>query len=247
VAVHIADNDMPGVIISQQEITVTESADIRSATESYSVSLASQPMDLVTVTIAAASAFTVTPSVLHFDATDWKVPQSVSVSVKDDDVVSDRQVGKLLHTVSSNDARYAELSPVELTVDVIDNDVLGLSYTITSPLTLTEGGAPLAYQLSLESRPTADVTVTAVISNGQLTITPATFVFTPADWNTPQEGTIGAADNQQGNGGAQFDQIHFTMASADPHYNGLQQDLDVVILGSAGARTVYLPVIRKLR
>ena len=247
VAVHIADNDMPGVIISQQEITVTESADIRSATESYSVSLASQPMDLVTVTIAAASAFTVNPSVLYFDSMDWKVPQLVSVSVKDDDVVSDRQVGKLLHTVSSNDARYADLSPVELTVDVIDNDVLGLSYTITPPLTLTEGGAPLAYQLSLESRPTADVTVTAVISNGRLTLTPATFVFTPADWNTPQAGTIGAMDDQQGNEGTQFDQIHFTMASADPHYNGLQQDLDVVILGSAGARTVYLPVIRKLR
>ncbi|MEZ4656281.1 MAG: Calx-beta domain-containing protein [Caldilineaceae bacterium] len=242
VMVHIADNDTPGVIISQQQITITENADILRATEYYSVSLASQPMQAVTITIAAATAFTVTPSVLHFDADNWQTPQSVAVSVADDNIVSERQSGILMHSVSSPDAHYAALAPSQLTVNVIDNDVAGLN--VPSEATLREGGAPLAYQLTLESQPTADVTVTAVISGSRLRITPTTFVFTPDAWDTPQEGSINAVDDKQDDG-VQSDQIQFSMASTDPHYDGLQHILDLIILDNDSRRTVYLPLVQK--
>lgn len=245
VMVHIADNDTPGVIISQQYITITENADILRATEYYSVSLASQPVELVTITIAAAPAFTVSPPVLHFDAANWLTAQPVAVSVEDDNVMRDGQSGRVQHTVSSGDARYAALDSVELLVNVIDNDLAGLSYDVTPPLTVQEDGPPVTYTLYLDSQPTANVTVTAVTSDHRLIIAPTDFVFTPATWNKHQEGTISVQDEQAPQG-VQSGQIVFNIFSADPNYDGVQKNLNLIIMDGV-MHPVYLPLVRKER
>lgn len=241
--VHVADNDTPGVIISNEQITITENADLLRATEYYSVTLASQPVEPVSVTIQAAPTFSVTPTILRFDVDTWFTPQPVAISVKDDNIVREGQSGVVVHSVFSNDSGYAALAPLTLFVGVIDNDIPGLSYTPAQTNTLSEGGPPLRYELALESEPTANVTVTATVSGTQLSITPSLYIFTRETWNVPQAGLVSAADDAVDEG-AHTEQINFVMNSADLHYNGLQRELKLTIIEEEGARTLFLPLVR---
>jgi len=70
----------------------------------------------------------------------------------------------------------------------------------------------------LSQAPTANVTVTP--SGGtQLTVAPASLIFTPANWNTPQTLTVSAIDDAVAEG-PHTGTVTFTVASTDANYNG---------------------------
>ena len=67
---------------------------------------------------------------------------------------------------------------------------------VASPVRVSEGGTN-SYTVVLASRPTADVTITAVSADaGAAAVDPAMRTFTPSGWNTPQIFTVrGVADD----------------------------------------------------
>ena len=81
-------------------------------------------------------------------------------------------------------------------VTIADDDTAGITVTAAAPFNLEEGGTG-TYTVALDTRPTADVTITAYSDDsGAAAVSPATHTFTPSAWNTPLTFTVsGVADD----------------------------------------------------
>ena len=83
------------------------------------------------------------------------------------------------------------------TVTIVDDDTAGVTITPTS-LSIAEDGS-VTYTVVLDSRPTADVTITAASADGgAASVSPASVTFTPSGWNVPLTFTVsGVADDDR--------------------------------------------------
>ena len=82
-----------------------------------------------------------------------------------------------------------------ITLTITDDDTAGVTVNAASPLEVDEG-ATATYTVVLDSRPTADVTISASSGDaGVATVSPASHTFTPSGWNTSLTFTVtGVAD-----------------------------------------------------
>ncbi|MEZ2318961.1 MAG: S8 family serine peptidase [Microcoleus sp.] len=124
----IADNDTAGVSISQQNITATEGG----ATGSYTLKLNSQPTAPVTISFDGGNQISAIAPVT-FDATNWNVAKSVTVTATDDTVVEGNHAGAIAHTVTSTDVKYNNFTISPVNVAITDNDTAPISPTPTPP------------------------------------------------------------------------------------------------------------------
>ncbi|MEZ2232093.1 SBBP repeat-containing protein [Microcoleus sp.] len=124
----IADNDTAGVSISQQNITATEGG----ATGSYTLKLNSQPTAPVTISFDGGNQISAIAPVT-FDATNWNVAKSVTVTATDDTVVEGNHAGAIAHTVTSTDVKYNNFTISPINVAITDNDTAPISPTPTPP------------------------------------------------------------------------------------------------------------------
>ena len=93
-------------------------------------------------------------------------------------------------------------------------------------LTVVEAGSA-SYEVTLQTRPTADVTVTITGAAGDLSLDKTSLVFTGADWRVPQVVTVTAADDEDS---VQDPDVTLThRASGADEYRGLRADLVVTI------------------
>ena len=100
------------------DTTVTEGGD----SDTYRVVLNRRvPEADVTVTMTVDDQVTVSPTSLLFTPSNWNVPQFVTVTAVDDDLHELIHTGTIMHTTSSADPEWDEVS-VEFVVTVIDND-----------------------------------------------------------------------------------------------------------------------------
>ncbi|MGY6216921.1 FG-GAP-like repeat-containing protein [Methylolobus aquaticus] len=97
----------------------------------------------------------------------------------------------------------------------------GITLTLSGGGTaVTEGGATDSYTVVLKSAPTAAVTLTLNVTNGQVATNVATLTFTPENWNVAQTVTVTAVDDTVGEG-QHTGVIRHTVTSADAGYAGL--------------------------
>ncbi len=125
--VTIADDDSANATVTPTNLSVVEFGE-----NSYSVVLSSKPTADVTVTPTSSSTDNATVSgAVTFTTTDWDTPKSVTVS--------GIQEGNstISHAVTSDDARYAAVTPDPVAVTVTP---YGKTYAITPAVTVTEGG-----------------------------------------------------------------------------------------------------------
>ncbi len=121
----------PVVATVSAGITITQSGGNTSVTEgsasdSYQVSLNTQPTADVTITLTnpgSPSQLAVTPTTLTFTATNWNTAQLVSVTAVDDLLVEGLHNSVINHSVASTDASYNTISVPAVTVGIVDNDV----------------------------------------------------------------------------------------------------------------------------
>lgn len=102
-----------------------------------------------------------------------------------------------------------------------DDDPAGLTIALAhpAPLRTDDDGAADSFTISLLSQPSADVMVSFAGALGQGVLSPATLVFTAADWNQPRTVTISGVDPPTCLGQtATSYAITATTASADPRY-----------------------------
>ncbi len=111
---------------------------------------------------------------------------------------------------------YLDLNPI---YDVVTPDA-GVVITASGQSTdVTEGGDGDTYEISLTRAPLADVTVSVAAPAGQLTVSPATVTFTPADWG-PRTIAVQAVDDGVREG-PHLVEITHTVSSTDARYDGL--------------------------
>ena len=118
--VSIVDNDVAGVQISGDPLTVAEDG----SSDQFSVVLTSQPLADVNISVSSGNTTeaTVDIATLVFTAFNWSSEQTVTVTGVDDDLDDGDTDLNIMLTIASNDISYASVAPVEVAVTNHDND-----------------------------------------------------------------------------------------------------------------------------
>jgi len=226
VSVQNSDDDAAGLVlgaVSQQHTSENGGA------LAFTVRLASEPTAAVGIAVASGDTgeATAAPASLNFSAGNWNVPQVVLVTGVDDVVVDGPVPYDVSLLASSADAGYAgRAASVSLVND--DNDVAGLLIGSQGVLRTFESGGGARFSVSLANQPRAEVHVSMTSSNaGEGVAQPATLVFTPANWNTPQWVSVAGSDDDRVDGDVAY-AVKLQSQSADAHYDGLRAEQQVV-------------------
>jgi hypothetical protein len=184
---------------------------------------------------------------LLFMPGDWDTPQSVTVAAVDDAMIEGPHSGTISHSASSSDGYYDGLAIPSVSVNVSDNDVAGVTIAESDGSTdVVEGGATDSYEVVLDAQPSVTVTVT-VSPDAQTDVgngggVPASLLFTPGDWDTPQSVTVAAVDDTMIEG-PHSGTISHSASSSDGYYDGLAIPSVSVNVGDNEQATLYLPLV----
>ncbi len=185
--------------------------------DSYTVVLDSAPSGNVTVNFNGGSQLNLSSSSLVFTASDWFRAQTVTVRAVDDSTLENDHTGVIVQSISTSDSRYRDVTLASLTVNITDNDMGGVTITPSGSSTdVTEGGASDSYTVVLTKAPTGNVTI-AVDAGSQLSVRPASLVFTRDNWSVAQTVTVQAVDNLSFDG-ARVAVVSHRVTSSDVSY-----------------------------
>ena len=230
VSVHIFDNDAPGVTIMTTGGT-TAVFEQGATSDTYNVVLDKKPGGGVTVTIAPDTQVSVgagagTPITLNFNAANWDVARQITVTAIDDPNAEGPHTGTITHTSAGGGGDYDGLTVPSLTVNITDNDAIGVTITQSAGSTLVSELGPDSdtYTVVLAAPPSDNVTVTADPNTqsdlGAGAGNPITLVFLPGTWNIAQTVTITPIDDWIAEGN-HTSVITHSSASTDPAYNAI--------------------------
>jgi hypothetical protein len=165
---------------------------------------------------------TVSPTMLSFDAGNWDMEQTVTVTGGNDDVADGNQAYAIvLDPASSMDLNYDMLSGGEVQLTNLDDETAGISVTPTAGLITDEGGGTDRFEVVLNSQPTADVVIELTGQPDEGTLSTTTLTFDDMNWNTAQEVTITGADDTLDDGNQRYFVIGDPSTSMDPDYAAL--------------------------
>ena len=218
VTVTVTDNDTRGVTHSESNVTVFEGG-----TGTYAIQLDTEPTGTVTVTIhdpTDNTDVTTDPGTLTFGPEDWDEPQTVTVTVQEDDGTGD-DGATVTHSISGAD--YAGVSTPDVTINVTDNDNAGVFISPTFHAVVDV--CDYIYAVTLLTEPTGDVTVTiGEPSNTDVTAEPAALTFTTLNWDDAQYVTVTCTEEDD----AVVDKANVTHTVSGSDYDGFTAP-DVVI------------------
>ena len=208
ISVVTLDDEIPGLTVaaSGNSTVVDESG----STDEVSVVLDAAPTGTVVLDVIPADAteVAVSPSTLTFTATNWAVPQVVTVIGVDDPTVDDNQTSLLQIAVddAASDAAFAGL--VDSTIQVITRNDDTASFSIVESqcsTVVSESGTTDTFMVRLDRQPeTGIVFFTDTNASDELIVSPTELVFTPENWDTPQEVTVTGRDDSAADGHGPF-------------------------------------------
>ncbi|QIG50214.1 hypothetical protein G5V57_22300 [Nordella sp. HKS 07] len=213
---------LAGLTLSKTTLSVNE-ADATSDT--LTVRLSSQPTANVTVAVSASDATEgaiTTPTSLTFTTVNWNTPQNVTLQAVNDDVDDGNIAYNVVLDPGGSDPVYNLIANTTASATTVDDDTAGLTLSKTTLSVNETGTTSDTLTVRLSSQPTADVTVTVSASDvteGAIT-TPTTLTFTTANWNTPQNITLQAVNDDIDDGNITYNVV-LNPASSDTVYNAL--------------------------
>lgn len=215
------DNDTPGFVISPTSVTTTESG----GQAFFSVVLTVAPSRDVTLPLVVGNPNEgkINPTSVTFTPANWNVAQLVTVSGMDDPVVD----GPVTYSIvtgssTSTDTHYAGIDPVDVKVVNSDNDIARVLVTPTSGLQTGENGATATFTVALGAQPTGPVAIALSSSDtSEGTVAPASVVFSPANWKTPQTVTVTGVDDAERDNTVAYSIITSVAEGSDAAYAGL--------------------------
>ena len=165
VTINVTDSDTRNVVLSPTSLTVTEGDDTG---DSYTVKLAAQPSDAVTVTIGghsgtdlSISGTALSSNQLTFTASNWDTAQAVTVKA-DHDSNSDDESETLTHTAAGGD--YAGVTKnLPVTVEDDAPDTVTVSFG-SAAYTVAEGSSRTV-TVSLDADPERTVVIPIKAAN----------------------------------------------------------------------------------
>ena len=219
--VTVVDNDR-AIVLSKSALTVDE-GDTSGAT--YTVKLATQPSETVTVTVTGQSGtdLTLDETSLTFTTTTWSIAQTVTVTAGQDNDGAD-DVVTLTHTAGGGN--YAG-ETAELAVTVTDDETVAVVLSKTALSVTEQDTTGASYTVKLSHRPSENVTVTVTGQSGtDLTLDKTTVTFTTTTWNTTQTVTVTAGNDADGTD----DSVTLTHTATGGEYQGATATLPVTVV-----------------
>ena len=211
------DDEQPGITVSPTAGLVTSES---GSNATFTVFLNRQPTADVTFGFSSSnpSEGTVSPTSLTFSSANWNVPQFVTVSGVDDFRVDGDQPYTITSSLAvSTDPSYNNVKPSDVAAVNLDNDVAGIIYSASLPITVIEGQS-VTYSAVLATQPDSNVVIKVTSSDTTAgTVSPATLTFTSGNWNTPQVVTVHGVDNLVTNDTVSFN-ITNVVSTTDPLY-----------------------------
>ena len=137
-------------------------------------------------------------------------------AAQDADAVND--AASIAHAVvdASSADEFDAVTIAGVAVTVTDDDAAGAAVSETT-LTVAEGGSAT---YTVRPQPTSDVVITVSSGNTDVTVSPATLTFTPANWSTAKTVTVAAAqDADAANDAASIAHAVVDASSADEYDN----------------------------
>ena len=185
VALTNTDNDTVGFTFTPTLVRRLK----RVARRPSQLKLNSQPTANVTIGLVSSdpSEGTVNKASLPFTSLNWMTPQPVIVTGVPESI-DDGNVAYTIITsaATSTDPTYNGLNPADVALTNVDDDTAGFTITPTTAQT-TEAGGTATFTVKLTSLPTRNVNIP--LSSSDLTegtVSPATLVFTRANWKWPR-------------------------------------------------------------
>ena len=231
----LVKDDDRGILLSTTTLEVME-GDASGVT--YTVELATQPNEEVTVTVSGQANTDLTlsgltaSSTLTFTTENWSTAQAVTVTAGPDHDTADEAV-TLAHTASGGE--YAGVS-AELAVTAIDDDSAMLVLSTTT-VEVMEGDATggATYTVRLGTEPSA--TTTVVISgyaDTDVSVDNATLTFTSDSWSTPQAVKVTAGPDHD----TADDAVTLAHSASGAEYAGVSAALAVTVIDGDTASLV---------
>lgn len=204
--------------------------------DTVSVVLLQQPVTdvVISVTRSDATETNVAPASLTFTATNWNIPQIVSVSGVADGIEDGNQVSNITFSVvdSQSDNTFDRARDIVVSVTTLDNGRLlvaetGRGTTVEEDFRYRQD----SFSIVLGALPSSDVYVT--VSNpatSELRLGVTELKFTPNDWNLPKTVLVTSIDDLIDDG----DQVVALKVSindaktADPIYQAAADDTIMV-------------------
>ena len=204
VAVAITDNDVAGITLSVDTLTMNENG----GKGSYDVTLTAQPTEAINIFVIPTGVqgpVVVAPRTLTFQPADWNKPQTVSVTGMDDNkfnpggerrfhIIHWGNIGPGWSSVdgSPGQPRY------HVSITLTDDDARGVIVSkriINVDATVAAGDT---YTVKLKSQPnggTVTVTPGSADKGTKINISPASLTFDNRNWMNPQTVTVTAIDD----------------------------------------------------
>ncbi|HEY0108637.1 MAG TPA: Calx-beta domain-containing protein [Fibrella sp.] len=242
----VIDTDVPGVIVNAAtQLTTTEAG----GQATFTVALQTAPQGNNTVTINVLSSdtteATVAPPTLTFNASNFDIEQTVTVTGVDDGIRDgDQNYRIVLRVATTSDPDYVGLSVPAVNGRNRDNGGAGILISPADGLTTDEEGATTSFDVRLINRPSNNVTVTlrssdpteGVLLQGNATSQPVanntlTLTFTNANFDTVQTVTVRGVDDSIVDGDINY-AITSRLSSTDTNFNMVGASALIVNLDS---------------
>ena len=189
VAVTCTNDDLAGFALSRTVMTIPENG----GTGTFTAVLTAKPVSTVVLTVVSGSTADATVSVasLTFTATNWGLPQTVTVrGINDSRAATDSAIVRVAVDTSRSDSRWSAVSAQSVTVNCANDDLPKFSISRTS-MTVGENGGSTTFTAVLRVQPGANVVLNVTSSDTrEATVSPATLIFTPLNWNQPRTITV---------------------------------------------------------
>ncbi|MBF2755492.1 MAG: hypothetical protein ISN29_09585, partial [Gammaproteobacteria bacterium AqS3] len=243
--VEVEDDDTAKLVIAADSdpLAVDEGGE-----ETFTVQLASEPSEAVTVELARSGDTDVTldKNSLTFTASDWNSPQTVTVSAaEDNDIVDDSATIRL----TASGADYGGVSG-SVDVKVNDTDEATLIITVADPFKIDEEDSA-AFKVQLGIRPASDVRVELTQpDNTDVTVdvdpnapgNQATLTFTAGNWNADQIVTVRAAHDPD----TQDEEATIGLSASGGGYKDITASVKVTVKDNDTPGLMLSPNKRKL-
>ncbi|MDB6024548.1 MAG: hypothetical protein JWM68_771 [Verrucomicrobiales bacterium] len=193
-------------------------------TATFTVVLDAPPTSAVTINLSSSNTGegTVSPDFVTFDANDWYIPKTVTVTGQNDDVAD----GPIIYTINlspaiSADVNYNGLTSPAIPVLNSDNEV-GIAVVPSTGLVTTEAGGPATFTVRLNTQPGNDVTIGLSSGNtNEATVSPTSLTFTTSNWDQERTVTVTGVNDLVDDGDIAYTIITGLSTSLDPSYNNL--------------------------
>ena len=232
VTVTNVDDDTAGVWVKKPALLVTGEPNL---TTTFTVELTSQPTADVTIPLSSnkPGEGTVSPASLTFTAANWNAPRTVTLTGVDDKVQDgNQQYVVTLGNATSTDAKYNGKFTQDLQLTNNDNDIAKILVSAISGSTAELNGGSATFTISLQTQPTADVTIALSSDNvAEGTVSPASVVFNSVNWASLQKITVTGVDDHRQDGDQPYQIDVAPAGSKDGNYNLMDApDVSVVNL-----------------